>query len=100
MGTVELGEGTNGVDPAVAEHDDAVGELEGRASIDSPDPRPPPMMRCCVVRCAADQPMFETGSAYITWRPHSVLSRPAQRPERGSSGSSVGWVQGMQPMER
>ena len=38
--------------------------------------------------------------AYIVCRPHSVLSRPAQRPERGSSGSVAGTVQGMQPIDR
>jgi hypothetical protein len=34
------------------------------------------------------------------WMPHSVLSWPAQRPERGSVGSLGSWVQGMQPIER
>jgi hypothetical protein len=31
--------------------------------------------------------------------PHSVLSEPAQRPERGSSPSATGWVHGWQPMD-
>jgi hypothetical protein len=33
-------------------------------------------------------------------RPHSVLSDPAQRPERGSAPGVTGWVQGRHPMER
>jgi len=32
------------------------------------------------------------------WRPHSVLSVPAQRPARASSPSATGRVQGQQPM--
>ena len=35
-----------------------------------------------------------------SWRPHSVLLLPTQRPERGSLGSVGRWVQGWQPMER
>ena len=35
-----------------------------------------------------------------SWMPHSVLSWPAQRPERGSLGSVGSWVQGWQPMLR
>ncbi len=33
-------------------------------------------------------------------RPHSVLSLPGQRPERGSSGSATGAVTGAHPIER
>ena len=33
-------------------------------------------------------------------RPHSVLSLPTQRPERGSLGSVGRWVQGWQPMRQ
>ena len=33
-------------------------------------------------------------------KPHSVLSLPAQRPERGSAPGSTGWVQGWQPIDR
>ena len=33
------------------------------------------------------------------WRPHSVLSRPAQRPARASSSTPTGRVQGQQPIE-
>jgi ABC-type cobalamin/Fe3+-siderophores transport system ATPase subunit len=35
-----------------------------------------------------------------SWRPHSVLSRPTQRPDRGSFGSVGRWVQGWQPIDR
>ena len=34
-----------------------------------------------------------------TCRPHSVLSRPAQRPERGSDGSVGFTVHGMHPID-
>ncbi len=34
------------------------------------------------------------------WMPHSVLSVPAQRPERGISAETTGRVQGAHPMER
>jgi len=39
-------------------------------------------------------------AGHMLCRPHSVLSRPAQRPDRGSSGSVLGTVQGMHPMDR
>lgn len=35
--------------------------------------------------------------AYL-WRPHSVFSKVAQRPARGSSPWATGLVQGAQPM--
>ena len=38
-------------------------------------------------------------SGQIRWRPHSVLSLPPQRPERGSSPSPTGVVQGKQPID-
>jgi len=34
------------------------------------------------------------------WMPHSLLSKPVQRPARSFSPSPVGRVQGWQPMER
>ena len=41
-----------------------------------------------------------SGHQLATCRPHSDLSRPAQRPARGSSPSATGRVVGAQPMER
>ena len=42
---------------------------------------------------------FGTRSGGQRWRPHSVLSRPAQRPARASSPSPTGRVHGQQPIE-
>jgi hypothetical protein len=50
------------------------------------------------------EPVQNTGrsgspSATGVWMPHSVLSQPAQRPERGSSPGFTLCVQGAQPIE-
>ena len=48
----------------------------------------------------APPPLMLTGtSAPLTWSPHSFLSLPAQRPERGSSPSATGRVHGQQPID-
>ncbi len=39
------------------------------------------------------------GRPYQVWRPHSVLSSPAQRPARGSSPGATRRVQGSQPID-
>lgn len=54
-------------------------------------------------RCAPNPPATPAAPAAplaSSCKPHSVLSRPAQRPERGCSPAATGLVQGQHPMER
>src|SRR4051794_23672305 len=41
----------------------------------------------------------EDEAAHFVWIPHSILSAPVQRPARSSSPTTIGRVQGMQPMD-